>query len=433
MRAISVSCMALLAAAAGLAAQQPTYTNSIGMEFVLIKPGRMTVGVFHPTYMKPVDPNAPAAAGRGGRGGAGTTLAPLIFADGDGNKDGRLERAEFTQLADTWFDRMDTAKAGRLTQQEFVDRFAAVIVVAPAGSPTPQAQGRAAGGGGGGGGGGRGGPSPTLFTAADANRDGLVTKEELRTLFGNWYTAWDTNRTGSLSADQVAAGLTAALPTPAPARGTPLSAADYARIEQMAKAAYSDGFPVTIDRQYYIGKYEVTQAQWKKVMGSNPSLFQGDKVTDDADRHPVDSVTWADAQAFVKKLNALEKTNAYRLPTEFEWEYAARAGGDADTPWTDIREQAITGYNVYQTTHAVGEKKPNAWGLYDMLGNVWEWVQDYYNEKVFADPTPPKTGKEHVLKGGGFAADVKNSIPATHAGGPGSRFDVGLRVVRDLR
>jgi sulfatase modifying factor 1 len=94
---------------------------------------------------------------------------------------------------------------------------------------------------------------------------------------------------------------------------------------------------------------------------------------------------------------------------------------------------AVTGYNVYQSTHAVGEKKPNAWGLYDTLGNVWEWVHDFYNEKIFADPAPLKTGKVHVLKGGGFVADVKNSIPATHAGGPGSGFDVGLRVVRDAR
>ncbi len=269
MRATTLMGVLLLAMGTALAAQQPTYTNSIGMEFVLIKPGRMTVGVFHPTYAKP-GPNAAAAA-------------------------------------------------------------------------------------------------------------------------------------------------------------------DYARIEQMAKASFSDGFSVAIDRQYYIGTYEVTQAQWRKVMGTNPSLFQGSKVTDDADRHPVENVTWESAQAFVKKLNTLEKTTVYRLPTEFEWEFAARAGGDADTPWKDIREQAITGYNAYFTTHMVGEKKPNAWGLYDTLGNVWEWVQDFYNEKIFADPTPPKSGKVHVLKGGGFASDVKNSIPATHAAGPGSGFDVGLRIVRDAR
>ena len=89
-----------------------------------------------------------------------------------------------------------------------------------------------------------------------------------------------------------------------------------------------EGFSVTLPKAYYLGKYEVTQAEWKKVMGTNPSVFQGDKVTDDPDRHPVDSVSWNDAQAFVKKLNELEKTTAYRLPTEAEWEYAARAGAE---------------------------------------------------------------------------------------------------------
>jgi formylglycine-generating enzyme required for sulfatase activity len=219
-----------------------------------------------------------------------------------------------------------------------------------------------------------------------------------------------------------------------PARGaTPLSPDDYARIARMANADWSDGFVVDVPRPYYIGKYEITQAQWTQVMGRNPSLFQGDKVSDDARRHPVERVTWDAAQAFVKALNAREHTDAYRLPTEFEWEYAARAGGDGDIPWAQIRAQAIAGYNAYVTTHMVGEKQPNAWGLYDMLGNVWEWVGDFYNEKLFADPVPPKSGTQHVLKGGGFAADVKNAIPATHAAGPGSGFDVGLRVVREVR
>jgi formylglycine-generating enzyme required for sulfatase activity len=214
--------------------------------------------------------------------------------------------------------------------------------------------------------------------------------------------------------------------------GTPLTVEQYARLETMAKAAVRPGFTVRITRPYYIGKYEVTQAQWRAVMGTNPSMLQGDKVTDNADRHPVDNVTWEDAQMFITRLNTIEKTTAYRLPTEFEWEYAARAGEDADTPWSLIRERAIAGYNAFFTHQEVGTKKPNPWGLYDTLGNVWEWVQDSYNEGLFADPTPPTSGTVHVLKGGGFAADVKNAIPATHAAGPGSGFDVGFRIVRDV-
>jgi formylglycine-generating enzyme len=225
---------------------------------------------------------------------------------------------------------------------------------------------------------------------------------------------------------------------------TQWSEADYKTCQELARRDTSAGFPVTIARAYDIGRFEVTQGQWKRVMGSNPSTFQGARVIDEADRHPVESVTWQQAQAFIAKLNQLEKTNAYRLPTEFEWEYAGRAGGHGQTPWPEIRETAVISSPgragadgtapPTQTTSMVGTKKPNAWGLYDMLGNVWEWVADYYNAKMFADPIPPKSGTEHVLKGCGFgAADVGNCIYATHGAGPADGYDVGFRVVRDVR
>lgn len=188
------------------------------------------------------------------------------------------------------------------------------------------------------------------------------------------------------------------------------------------------GFQVKIDHPYYIGKFEVTQAQWKQVMGRNPSLFQGERVGNE-DRHPVENVTWEEAREFIGRLNKMEPGKYYRLPTEFEWEYAARAGEEGDIPWSETQLVAQLGT---ATTQPVGQKKPNPWGLYDMLGNVWEWVDDYYNVKLFADPRPPQSGAVHVLKGASFVGDVKNATWLTHAGGPGNGFDVGFRVVMEV-
>jgi sulfatase modifying factor 1 len=208
--------------------------------------------------------------------------------------------------------------------------------------------------------------------------------------------------------------------------------ADYRLCGEMVKREATSGFIVTIRRPYYIGKYEVTQGEWLKVTGTTPSRFRSTRVGADTSQHPVDSVTWEDALAFIRKLNAMERTGVYRLPTEFEWEYAGRAGSTGDPAWAEIRDQAWQQDIDTAATHVVGTKKPNAWGLYDMLGNVWEWVQDYYNEKLFAGPVPPLRGTTHVLKGGGFLSDVKNAVYSTHGAGPGSGFDVGFRVVREV-
>ena len=277
---------------------------------------------------------------------------------------------------------------------------------------------------------------------------------------------------GRAAAGVPGAGSPAAAPggaPPGPGRGAPRDPrmawdeADKAACEAATQADRSDGYPVTLKKPYLIGRTEVTQAQWMAVMGTNPSLFQGDRVTN-PEKHPVEGVTWQDTQAFVKALNAKEKTTTYRLPSEFEWEYACRAGGPGQQTWTDIRSQAVLGLGLagrgggnrggtppaaapaepvapetpaqYTArtgmTNEVGTKAPNAWGVYDMLGNVWEWVADPYNGKIFPDPTPPKSGAVHVLKGGGFASDVKNAICATHSFGPGDSFAVGFRIVKDL-
>jgi sulfatase modifying factor 1 len=213
---------------------------------------------------------------------------------------------------------------------------------------------------------------------------------------------------------------------------------NQALCEKMTAADTRPGFEVKLPKPYYIGKFEVTQAQYRQVMGSNPSVFQGPKAEGDSDKRPVDSVSWADAQVFVKKLNAMEHTKAYRLPTEFEWEFACRAGGPGQQPWP-VRRPAAAGANAAPrparppTTAEVGGKPANAWGLHDMLGNVWEWVADSYNEELFADPKPQfRTSGEHVLKGSSFTGDVKNNICATHGAGPGDKWNVGFRIVRDV-
>lgn len=204
--------------------------------------------------------------------------------------------------------------------------------------------------------------------------------------------------------------------------GRSYNAEEFKLAKEMATRDASPGFEVKIEKAYYIGKFEVTQAQWEKVMSNNPSTFKGSD-------HPVDGVSWKDAKKFIKRLNKLEGKKIYRLPTEFEWEYAARASAKDDITWDEINLSAQLGTS---TTQPVGEKESNPWGLFDMLGNVWEWVEDGYNEKIFADPVPPKRAKQHVLKGASFVGDVKNATWMTHAGGPGNGWDVGFRLVMEV-
>jgi formylglycine-generating enzyme required for sulfatase activity len=161
---------------------------------------------------------------------------------------------------------------------------------------------------------------------------------------------------------------------------------------------------VTISKDFYIGKYEVTQAQWKAVMGSNPSARKGDNL-------PVEQVSWDDCQAFIQKLNSMALgVGTFRLPTEAEWEYACRAGTTTRLYWGDDPNYSqIGGYGWYWANsagrnHPVGEKLPNAWGLFDMSGNVWEWCQDWYGpypSGAQVDPTGPQSGLYRVWRGGG--------------------------------
>lgn len=414
--------LVVLAAAFGVSssafAQDGVTTNSVGMQFVRIAPGSMIVGHFEPPYPKP--PTAEQRAAMAARRVSAGTMSPLLMRSADRNGDGRSSADEWTAAGEQLFSGI-TSGNPEVFRPEFADRLTRALGVPRYGQPAyndpVNAAARSA--------------VPRMFNLADQDKNGSLSRAEFTRLFASWFGAWDTNADGVLGPDEISSGLDKALPAPPPA--PELTADDYAKAEKDAKASYRPGFRVDIPLAYDIGRYEVTQGQWKKVMGTNPSVFPLDKSRADADEYPVDSVTWDQAQDFVRRLNALEKTTAYRLPSEFEWEYAARGGATDDIAWPKIREQAHMGLGRYKETAAVGTMQPNAWGLYDTLGNVWEWVQNFYNEKLFADPRPPRTGKVHVLKGSGFLGDVKNATYLTHAAGPANGYDVGFRIVRATR
>jgi formylglycine-generating enzyme required for sulfatase activity len=163
---------------------------------------------------------------------------------------------------------------------------------------------------------------------------------------------------------------------------------------------------VTLTKPYYIGKYEVSQEQWEIVMGNNPSSTKGAKL-------PVTDVSWKDCQEFIKKLNV--KTNGgYRLPTESEWEYACRAGTRTAYSFGEsiTKRDANYGDGEAVSIKSGGSYKPNAFGLYDMHGNVWEWCEDWkadYPARAVTDPKSPTTGKYRVLRGGSFYNSVSTA------------------------
>lgn len=189
---------------------------------------------------------------------------------------------------------------------------------------------------------------------------------------------------------------------------------------------------------FAIGKYPVTQALWEAVMGENPSMFEGNSS------RPVESVSWEDCREFIEELNARlglpdASGRSFRLPTEAEWEYAARGGnrsrGYRYSGSDDIGEVAWYDRNSSNgTTHPVGEKGPNELGVYDMSGNVWEWCGDWYGNypsEAERDPTGPSSGSSRVLRGGswdGNARGCRVSYRYYSPPGSGSR-NFGLRLV----
>lgn len=167
--------------------------------------------------------------------------------------------------------------------------------------------------------------------------------------------------------------------------------------------AFSDEKPahqVTISRDFWISETEVTQAQWRAVMGNNPAYYRGDE-------RPVERVSWNDAVAFCEKLSS-RTGQRYRLPTEAEWEYAARAGTSTRYYWGDTIDGTHAWFNANSVggTRGVGLKKPNQWELYDISGNVWEWCSDWQGKYAFVaaiDPAGPQSGDSRVLRGGSWS------------------------------
>jgi formylglycine-generating enzyme required for sulfatase activity len=190
---------------------------------------------------------------------------------------------------------------------------------------------------------------------------------------------------------------------------------------------------------FWIGKYTVTQGQWQKVMGSNPSSFKK------GDNYPVETVSWDDAKEFIRKLNGKSGTT-FRLPTEAEWEYAARSGGKSEkyAGGSDVDAVAWYGANSGKSTHPVGTKAPNGLGIYDMSGNVWQWCEDTYDADAYKkhqrnNPVSTSGGSAKVLRGGSWSRDAGwvrcvfrgHWEPSSHGlGGSLGGSGMGLRLVK---
>ncbi len=174
---------------------------------------------------------------------------------------------------------------------------------------------------------------------------------------------------------------------------------------------------VTISESFYLGQFEVTQDEYEKVMGTNPSSIKGAK-------HPVETLCWEDAVSFCKKLSELPEEKAagrvYRLPTEAEWEYACRASSETPYSFGDsaelLRDHTWYAENSQNQHHPAGQKKSNRWGLYDMHGNVYEWCDDWYDypSRSVGDPQGPIRGSERVIRGGSWVVANESHFRSAH-------------------
>lgn len=193
---------------------------------------------------------------------------------------------------------------------------------------------------------------------------------------------------------------------------------------------------VMINKPFYLGNYPVTQKEWTEIMINNPSYFKGDDL-------PVEHISWNDIQEFINKLNEKEGVNNYRLPSEAEWEYAARAGTTTQYSFGDdeskLGDYAWFDDNSDGKTHSVGQKQPNPWGLYDMNGNVWEWVQDNWHRNYNSAPDngsawEDEDGSARVDRGGSWGLNARSCRSADRFyNAPGDRRSfLGFRLLKEL-
>lgn len=198
---------------------------------------------------------------------------------------------------------------------------------------------------------------------------------------------------------------------------------------------------VVISKGFYLGKYEITQGQWETVMGTQP--WVGHRFVLENSSHPAVYISWEEVQDFVHRLNQAAGDSLYRLPTEAEWEYACRAGtttrwsfGDDEGGLKDAAWYIENAWNAgEQYAHAVGIKLANPWGLYDMHGNVWEWVEDWFGEysnHAQIDPTGAPMGTRRIQRGGSFTIGALALRSARrHGMSPSDRsHELGMRLLR---